>query len=86
MYRAAASAKVVAVVTALVIGVVLAYGVLRVVAEEHKQTCIEEAQARFPAVGLAYSGGSGGGGGGPDHISNVQERDAALDSCKATIF
>jgi high-affinity Fe2+/Pb2+ permease len=75
---AADIAKVVAVVAALVIGVVLSYGVLRLVGEQHKQNCIEEAQARFLAVGLTSSSIFKHPQGGPNA--------ATLDDCKATIF
>ena len=82
---AAAVAKVVAVLLALAVLGVLVLGVFRLVGEAHKQNCIAEAQARFPAVGLtAKSPFSGPQAGGPSRVANTKARDAALDRCKAT--
>jgi len=75
--------KIIAVVIALPIGVALSYGVLRLVGEQHKQSCIEEVQARYP-VGAVKN---------PDPfvprqkgVISVKDLGAALDDCEATIF
>ena len=82
MSTAANIAKIVAVLVALVLAVFLTYGVLRLVGQERKQNCIEEAQARYPAVAVSNPNPFGG----DQIVSNVNRRIAALDNCEATIF
>ena len=87
MSTASAIAKVVAVVAALVIGLALTWGVFRLAGQERKQGCIEEAQARFPAVGLAkVNPFTPSQTWGPVRVSNVDARNAALNQCEATLF
>ena len=74
----AAIVKIVAIVAGLLIGVALTYGVLRLVAEQHKQNCIEEAQARFP---VSPSGKLVG-----PAAANASHLERALGRCEATVF
>jgi hypothetical protein len=75
--------KVIAVVVALLIGLALSYGVLRLVGEQHKQNCIDEAQARYPAVAVTTGSVYGNR---KQIVTNVNRRSVALDDCEATIF
>ena len=74
-------AKIAAVIAALLIGAALTYGVLRLVGEEHKQSCIAEGQARFPTTGSTKPSVSK-----KRAAPNASKRTAALKGCKATIF
>jgi hypothetical protein len=78
----ASATKIIAVALALAIGVVLTYGVFRIVGQERKQSCIAEAQARYPAVAVSNPNPFGA----DQIVSNVNRRIAALDNCEATIF
>ena len=72
--------KVVAAVAALAIGAALAFAGLRIAGELHKQNCIEEAQANFPAVAIDA------GAGGRVAPSFVGPRRQAVAECDATVF
>jgi len=72
-----------AVVAALAIGVVLAFGVLRLVGEEHKENCIEEAaQTRYPTLLIQDPNSLKQ----DEIVRNIKQVHKALDDCEATAF
>jgi hypothetical protein len=75
-------AVVAGVVAALAIGAVLAFGVLRLVGERHKENCIAEANARYPARVIQNPSRLGR----PEIVTSIAELRSALDDCEATAF
>ena len=76
-------ATVAAVVAALAIGAVLAFGVLRLVGEQHKQNCIEEAaQTRYPTLLIQSPNALRQ----DEIVRNLKQVRRALNDCEATAF
>lgn len=75
----------VAAVAALVIGAALSFGVFRLLGEQHKASCIADAEARFPAVVLHQPVQGLSPAQGP-RVTSLDQRRAALDACRATAF
>jgi hypothetical protein len=68
----------VAVVVLVLCAAVLALSAIRAVGEVSERTCIEEAEAKFPAVPVsAFSGRETG----PVKVSFIEERREAVEDC-----
>ena len=77
--KVALATRLLALIAALLLGGVLVYCAIRVVGEEHKQSCIADAVARFPPP-------EGRGSNSLFGSDQPAARRQALDRCKATIF
>jgi hypothetical protein len=71
-------APTVAVIAIVVCAAVVTVSAVRAVADMRKRTCIEQAEAEFPAVPVsAFSGRETG----PVKVSFIKERQEAVDDC-----
>lgn len=74
--------RVVAIIAALTLAALLTFGVYRILGELHKQSCIEEVEARWPAVPIEVKGGLFR----RERKVPIAQRRRAVAECEATIF
>ena len=64
-----------------VVGIVIAVAVWKIAGETSDRTCIEAAQARYPAVSVSAFVTRSRAASGPLKLSFVKERQKAVDAC-----